>query len=163
MWSKRGPLPWSKGNTATWKVNPEGKVILEQRVANHTSCVILLVILCFHRRIRRIFVVFKHPLGQFLQVDATENEDFDAESPIPWSRNQGQSCIIWMLLCRLNSLEHCINLGHIGLRKTLDHWLLDSLPGSFTMAKMLIEESPLLCWSNFLVQRGNPGTQPSCA
>lgn len=30
----------------------------------------------------KVILVSKHPLGQFLQVDATENEDFDAESPI---------------------------------------------------------------------------------
>lgn len=30
----------------------------------------------------KVILVSKHPLDQFLQVDATENEDFDAESPI---------------------------------------------------------------------------------
>ena len=60
----------------------------------------------------KVILVSKHPLGQFLQVDATENEDFDAESPIR------DRVVLFGCCC---ALEQCINLGHIGLRKTLDH------------------------------------------
>lgn len=58
-------FPWSK----------------EQTVANHTSCVMLLVIV-FSSQDLTVILVSKHPLDQFLHLDATENEDLDAESPI---------------------------------------------------------------------------------